>query len=608
MNQSSKHTVDLADRADRAVHQLFGHNAPLTHQITEITDNLRSDLQRMRSGQSAGPVTMALVGRVGEGKSWLTRTFLAEDDPAFNMIQSGQNASERSMELTWLGIQHPFAELGTSERFIKISPQNMLDLGSPYIISDSPGYSDHNPTLEALSSVALASSNIKLLATSIAHIRDSSLAAFVGSMDGSLIVPIVRFRPDNNALTPGDEIRNDCLTEMQKWLNYAPNATILPAIFIPDAGIIGEAETRQFTRQQLSATLTPLIADPSTLSKHRESQLQQRIQLTRTQLSEALIAFRQRIGTPVEKLDQLATTLPSIVQKEVVGDTKQLDIGIRSRLRADAIERTPSLLFPYRSLMGILGLTHGAWDKLIFTTLGSVPSLVMTAFHSVKSWSKTKDFEKTLREQSRQRLNSLINDAYRDDIKNFSHSLTAVTEETNQVEETELSQNQDFIAIHGLTGLEIEAQNIISESVNKHRISSFILFISGLLAFLIFWLMLLGPTIALYSDYIGSLNETAKTLSDSNGWENYPKPPASLWITSFMLSMIPAAMIAMFTMYLTCRRGRITKTTTDIEAKIAESIKSRIESDKLRLVINNPKLDAAKTLLNLSHSNPAKST
>ena len=598
MNNSSKHTVDLADRADRAVHQLFGHNAPLTHQVSEITENLRSDIQRMRSGQSAGPVTMALVGRVGEGKSWLTRTFLAEDDPAYDMIQSGQNASERSMELTWLGSQHPFSELGAGERFIRISPQSMLDLGSPYIVSDSPGYSDHNPTLEALSSVALASSNIKLLATSIAHIRDSSLATFVGSMDGSLIVPIVKFRPEGNTLTPNEEVKNDCLAEMQKWLNYAPNATILPAVFIPDAGIAGEAETRQFTRQQLSATLTPLIADPSTLGKHRESQLQQRIQLTRSQLAEALVSFRQRIGTPVEKLDQLSATLPDIVQKEVIGDTKQLDIGVRSRFRADAIERTPSLLFPYRSFMGVLGLTHGAWDRLIFTTLGSVPSLVMTAFHSVKSWSKTKDFEKTLREQSRQRLNSLINDAYRDDIKNFSYSLTSI-DEPDLVGEAQ-PQSQDVIEIHGLTGLEIEAQNIISETVNKHRISSFFLFLGGLIAFLIFWIMLSGPATSLYSHYIGTLTDTINRTNDSGNWNEYPNPTASLWVTSIMLSMIPAALIAMVTMYLTCRRGRVSKTTKNIEAKIAGSIQSRIESDKLRLAINNPKLDAAKTLLNLS--------
>jgi len=285
----------------------------------------------------------------------------------------------------------------------------------------------------------------------------------------------------------------------------------------------------------------------------------------------------------------------------VIGDTKQLDIGVRSRFRADAIERTPSLLFPYRSLMGILGLTHGAWDRLIFTTLGSVPSLVMTAFHSVKSWSKTKDFEKTLREQSRQRLNSLINDAYRDDIKNFSYSLTAITDEPALVDETQ-PQSQDVIEIHGLTGLEIEAQDIISEAVNKHRISSFILFVGGLLAFLIFWAMLSGPATSLYGHYIGTLFDTAKGLNES-GWKEYPEPTASLWVTSFMLSMIPAAMIAMITMYLTCRRGRITKTTKSIEAKITGSIQSRIESDKLRLVINNPKLDAAKTLLSLSQNN-----
>ena len=260
MQNSSNITVDLADRADHAVRQLFGHDAPLTHSVSEITNNLRSDILRIRSGQSAGPATIALVGRVGEGKSWLTRAFLAESDPSFKMVQSGQNAAERSMELTWLGSQHPFTELGTGERFIKVSPQSMLDLGASYVISDSPGYSDHNPTLEALSSVALASSNIKLLATSISHIRDSSLASFVGSMDGSLIVPIVKFRPEDETLTPSEEIRNDCLAEMQNWVNYAPNATILPAIFIPDAGIAGEVETRQLARQQLSAALTPLLS------------------------------------------------------------------------------------------------------------------------------------------------------------------------------------------------------------------------------------------------------------------------------------------------------------------------------------------------------------
>ena len=600
MQNSSNITVDLADRADHAVRQLFGHDAPLTHSVSEITNNLRSDILRIRSGQSAGPATIAHVGRVGEGKSWLTRAFLAESDPSFKMVQSGQNAAERSMELTWLGSQHPFTELGTGERFIKVSPQSMLDLGASYVISDSPGYSDHNPTLEALSSVALASSNIKLLATSISHIRDSSLASFVGSMDGSLIVPIVKFRPEDETLTPSEEVKNDCLEEMQNWVNYAPNATILPAIFIPDAGIAGETETRRLARQQLSASLTPLIADPNTLGKHRESQLHQRIQLSRTQLSDSLEEFRQRIGTPVEKLDQLSATLPDIVQKEVIGDTKQLEIGIRSRFRADVVDRTPALLFPYRSIMGILGLTHGAWDKLVFTALGSVPSLVMTAFHSVKSWSKTKDFEQTLREQSRQRLNSLINDAYRDDIKNFSHALTAVTQETGFEEKNQLDQNQDIIQINGLTGLEIETQEIIGETIEKHSISCFVLYLGGTFAFLIFWLMLLGPALTIYTEFFSSLIETIR--STSTNLDSYPAPSASFWFTSLILSLIPAGIISMIIMHITCHRRRVRKTAKSIEAKLAGSIQGRIGSDKLRLVINNPKLDAAKTLLNLSRN------
>jgi putative ribosome biogenesis GTPase RsgA len=101
MNNNKIITIDLADKADRAVRQLFGHDALLTHSVSEITDQLRSDIQRISSGQSAGPTTLALVGRVGEGKSWLTRTFLAEDDAANQMIRSECCRAQHGAQLDW---------------------------------------------------------------------------------------------------------------------------------------------------------------------------------------------------------------------------------------------------------------------------------------------------------------------------------------------------------------------------------------------------------------------------------------------------------------------------------------------------------------------------
>lgn len=592
--------VDLADRADKAVQQLFGHDSALTRSVKDISNSLRSDVQRISKGQTTGLTTIAIVGRVGEGKSWLAKTFINDNDSTSelqDLIQSGQNASDRSMNLTWIGTHHTFGELNERERFIKLSPQNLLDLGSSYLIADTPGYSDHDPSLETLSSMALMSSSIKLLATSISHIRDSSLAQFVGSMDGSLIVPIVRFRPQGDSLIPDEAVRQDCIEEMKKWHNHAPSANILPAIFVPDAGIAGEQATRKHTRTQLSLALTPLIEQPDTLLAHKESQLQQRMTRTKQELSQSLEGFRNRIGAPLDRLNQLTSSLPDIVQKEVIGDTGQLNIGIRSRFRADAIERTPALLLPYRSLIGILGLTQGAWDRLIFTTLGSVPALVMTAFHSVKSWSKTKDFESTLREQAQQRIRSLINDAYRDDIKNFSRALDAVTHET-EIRDEDNDKDNDMMDIEGLTGLEIEAQEIIANVIEKRRIAGFTLWLGGIFAFILFWAMLAGPAVDLYTDYIGNLVDTAQAVS--NDWKNYPQPPASLMLTSLLLSIIPAGIISMLVMYITCRRGRVKAARNDIQLQIGNTIKERISSNKLRLVINNPKLDAAKTLLNLA--------
>jgi len=188
-----------------------------------------------------------------------------------------------------------------------------------------------------------------------------------------------------------------------------------------------------------------------------------------------------------------------------------------------------------------LGLTQGAWDRLIFTTLGSVPALVMTAFHSVKLWSKTKDFESTLREQAQQRIRSLINDAYRDDIKNFSRALDSVTHET-ETRDGENDNDNDMMDIDTL-------------------------WLGGIFAFILFWAMLAGPAVALYTDYLTNLGDTAQKVS--NDWKNYPQPPASL-------------------------------ARNDIQLQIGNTIRERISSNKLRLVINNPKLDAAKTLLNLT--------
>ncbi len=595
----------IADQADRAVRQLYGDDAPLTRQITQITNALRHDIQRIRDGQSAGTVSLALVGKVGEGKSWLMRCFLISSfAPAevMELIQSGQNAAERSMELIWVGAEQPFAQLSPGERFIRVSPQALLDLGASYIIADSPGFSDHDPTLESLSSIALASANIKLLATSVANIRDASLSTFIHSMDGSLIQPLIRFRPEGDSLEPSPQTRADCEAEIQRWQQHAPAARILPALYIPDAGIAGEEAARSHTRQLLSAALTPLLEDPAALARHQEAQLQQRIQLAQKQLAAALAEFRQRIGSSVETLDQLAASLPETIQTEVIGEPAQLRIGIRSRFRADAIERTPSLFFPYRSLIGILGLTQGAWDRLVFTTLGSVPSLVITAFHSIKNWKNSKNFESNLRDQARQRIRSLVNDAYRDDIKNFSHALDAIIPESAAIsEQASKQENTNLIDIQGLTGLEIEAQNIISESIKKHRISSFILWLGGLLAVGVFWTMLLGPAIALYTDYFHALKETAQSVNPH--WDNYPKPPASLWLTSFMISLLPAALISMVIMVLTTRNGRLKKTSADIEQEISNNIRQRIQEGKLRLIINDPKLNAAKTLLGISSVN-----
>ena len=55
----------------------------------------------------------------------------------------------------------------------------------------------------------------------------------------------------------------------------------------------------------------------------------------------------------------------------------------------------PSLDVPYRSLMATLAATVGAWDKLILSLAGSLPSLAMLLLQTGKN-IKTTDENKVL--------------------------------------------------------------------------------------------------------------------------------------------------------------------------------------------------------------------
>lgn len=591
--------MSYANQVEHAAQELFGADSPTTYAITNATSSLRRDLERINQGQGSSLISIAIVGKVGEGKSWLTQTFINHLTPELQSeIPSGQNASDRSEYITWLSEAPLSIELTSQERFVKLPTNSLLDLGAPYCISDTPGYSDNDASFQTISSQAAYAANVKILATSMTNIRDQSLTKFIHSLDGSIILPVVRYRPESSgaeSVTPSHDVVQDCNSEMQGWHQAAPLAHVLPPIFVPDAGIAGQEVARHVSRQLLSKSLSELLKDPRNLTAHLDKQLENRMNRARQEIKQTLQNITPMIEEPVQRLATLQADLPELLSNHLLGgedQLSQLKVALRSKFRADALERTPAIFFPFKSLLGIIGFTQGAWDRLIFTSLGSVPSLVITAFHSIKAWNKSKNYQENLRDQSHQRLHQFINDAYRKDIRLFKHALANATNEAKPA-----TDHVNPIEIHGLVGLEGKCQQIIANSIKSHSVSRITLWIAALAAFLIFWAMMLGPGILLYTDYLKALEETASNLRNVD--HHYPIAHGSQLFTSALLALIPCAIIAMLTTVIITYSGRVKKATKRIQKDLLGTIHQGVKDKSINIQIQDKKVSAAKQLLSL---------
>ena len=67
-----------------------------------------------------------------------------------------------------------------------------------------------------------------------------------------------------------------------------------------------------------------------------------------------------------------------------MGGGGPLQAAIRARLRLALLTDTAAYWFPYRSLLGLMNLTHGAWDRVLISFSGSLPSLLSAIWTSAK--------------------------------------------------------------------------------------------------------------------------------------------------------------------------------------------------------------------------------
>ncbi|MFM9069458.1 MAG: hypothetical protein ACKOUR_19305, partial [Planctomycetota bacterium] len=424
--------------------------------------------------------------------------------------------------------------------------------------------------------------------------------------------------------------RADVQREMEQWRRLAPQVQWLEPCFMPDLDLCGEDAARQLVQARLQQTLTPALGRVAQLREATERQLRHRWQVAQQQLAITLLPFRQRVLAPIEQLETLTHHLPERLLAELVGEEDEVRLALRPRLRADWIERTPSICFPYRSLLGLLAITAGAWDRLALSLIGSLPSLVLTALQAARN---ARDFTLASRQLLAglsERVERLLRDEFRGAIRQFRVAVSAslpvdlaASERALAVDTAgpgtrgggalhaaaagDLAVRPDTAAAHGeadgirivgLEGAEADSRRILQEVVRARRSLTSVVYAFAWLATGCFLFLLTGPLVALYRAYLIAHHDAL--LAGASQWQEFPAPTGGMLLSSLVLSVLPVFVVALGALTWCCRVARVRAAAVDIRQRHRDALQQRFESGALRIELTDPQLDAARQLLALT--------
>jgi hypothetical protein len=603
-DSSASATFDLdgfEQRVRDSVRLLFGVQEP-TGAVMAALDRLHADIRRMNERGLDEVPSITLVGAVGEGKSWLARAFLNPESARKERAEmsTGQNASDRTHQLVWYGPQAPVG-LSAGERYLRVGSSQMLDLGCPYLLADTPGFTDPAPGAWRLSEVSVTSAPIKLLVTSLSQLRDGGVEDFAATLNGSVILPVIKFEPDQNpdgtcCDTPSQTKKDEVRAKLEKWKISSPDSAILDPCFMPMARIFGAELAETVMRQRLQFILTPLLSDPTRLRSSVQHQALNRILACNEEIAVALSPFRHRVGSALENLVRKTELLPERVFDELAGDRLNLNAIIRAHLRSDWMERTPAICFPYRSFCGIFGLTQGAWDKVFFASVGSIPSLAVAMTKAVKNFRKGHSADDRQDETSglSTRLSELLVDELRPEIRNFEAAVRALLPEKP---EDKLQRDAD-VRINGLQALVADASKLLRVEVDRLHPPTTTILLLALLGAGSFFYLIAGPVVSLYRTYLkahGGAFEAA-----ASAWSEFPQPTASMIVASLLLSVAPSILLALIGMAWCCSIRRVRWIALAFHSALDVRIRERVASGSLRIEVNDQRVEAARFLLLLS--------
>ena len=595
-----KHEVQLQAKAIRhAFTQVFGERSSKVYELDRILMQMDEQCQQLAETGGFSLPTIAIVGANKVGKSWLARRFLKKEQHR-ELIRSGDDAESVTKHLQVFGTKAPpvctNADGNPNQtagvRFIRINDEDHLDLGEPFVLIDSPGSTDVSPELDELASKVQNSATLKLLVVEYSRMRGGDVLHDIETGQGSTLLPVILYQGNE-----GPEREEEAAVHLNNWRTENPLSTIHDPIWMPKDGSIylegDEKDPETYTTKQLCDRIPGILASHSNSIHSIEKQMDAKLHAFKYELGLMLEEFRNRVKGPYNDLRDKLDGLPSQLIHGILGENNILRLGLRSRFRADWMERIPGIFFPFKSITGILSMTSGAWDKLIFASLGSLPSLAMSIFQVGKNFKEDKTLAtKQQEDRLKENLESKVRDNLHQQVSEFT---AAVRSSLPRKEGNTIEDKSPGIHLAGLARLEETAEEIIHEIVREKRANgiSFLAFIGSLT----FWAFAVGPLFSIYNAYFKAWWLTLYTQSAD--YELFPTPEFAYVSTSFFLSLLPVFVLAMLGISSATQGSRVRNTAQAVRDKFDTRVQELFQTGELSIRIEDERIQAARVLLEL---------
>lgn len=594
MNASSFAENSSATTIRRAARHVLG-DSPTARALIDLCDDHEQAIGWIMDDRAPDATTVSVVGATGQGKTWLVRQ-LVQDPHVRQSLRSGDRLEQTTRQMVWIGPQPPTGLDSQYETYLHTAEDGLCDLGGRYLLADSPGATDLSPQVALASERAVAMSSVLILVVRRAQLRSEIASQIASAGDGTLVVPVittVREAPDD------PELRSDLDALLARLRSVAPRTEMLAPIIVPDFELSDENEATIATRTttQLANQLRPHLAGGDIAGRRRSARLQAAEDRFRQQIERELSHQSPRLAEALEHLDSAVERLPHDVAIELIGSGETLRAGIRSRLRAQLMINTAAIWFPYRTILGLLNLTHGAWDRLILALAGSLPSLVGSAWAGVANLRNAQQDTPT-HDRIRERSSAMIADRITPLLMRFHSELQRLNSSPSTPPGT---TTQTPAQLLGIDSLREHTQQIFDEEVARAAPPRSAGNLCGLIGVVLFWGLLAGPVIALYHDYFGASYQTIVT--QAHDLEAFPKPEFGMVFTSLILSLLPMSLFAMLVISWVQRRTRQQHAAHTIESRIQGVIEQLQQQNVLRVEFHDALVDDARCLLRAGRGN-----